>query len=571
MQAGWGRQSRIPQSAVVMVASGQIGWDVLQVSGLMLDPSVYSDPFARDNLPPQDLCPVFEGLEALGYPKRFNAAAELIDEGVRAGFGSRIALRTPAATWTYDELLDKANRIAAVLKHDFGLEPGNRVLLRAANNTMKAACWLGVLKAGGIAVATMPLLRAQELSYMLGKAQVQFALCDARLADELGKAAAGAPALKTVLFHSDAPDGLEALMARQSGSFDNVIPSHDDVALIAFTSGTTGLSKATMHFHRDVLAIADCLPRHILKPTPDDVFLGSAPFAFTFGLGAMLVFPLRFGASAAMLEQPTPDAMLSAIEREGVTRLFTVPTLYRAMTPLAAGYDVSSLKTCISSGEHMPLSVFEGWYRATGIGLTNSIGSTEMLHGFLANLDTHRVPGAVGKAAPGYRAMVVDDDMNPLPPGQIGKLAVRGPTGCRYLDDAERQKKYVRDGWNLTGDAFETDEDGNFWYHARTDDMIVSAGYNISGAEVEGVLLQHPDVAECAVVGLPNEERGQIVAAYVVLREESQNGDAMKRELQELVKAQIAPYKYPRSIEFVAALPKTITGKIQRSALREQL
>lgn len=535
----------------------------------MLDPTAFSDSFARDHLPPPDLWPEFEGLDALGYPKRLNAAVELIDKQVAAGFGPRLAIRTPAATWTYDELLDKANRIAAVLRDDLGLVPGNRVLLRSANNAMKAAAWLGVLKAGGIAVATMPLLRAAELSYMLGKARVQCALCDARLAGELEKAAEAAPGLKTVYFHSDASDGLEARMARKTGAFDNVIPSHDDVSLIAFTSGTTGQSKATMHFHRDVLAIADGMPRHVLKPGPDDVFLGSAPFAFTFGLGAMLVFPLRFGGSAVMLEQPTPDAMLSAIEREGVSRLFTVPTLYRAMTPLAAGYDLSSLKTCISSGEHMPLAVFEGWHRATGVRMMNSIGSTEMLHAFMVNQETQRIPGAVGKAVPGYRAMVVDDEMNPLPPGQVGKLAVRGPTGCRYLDDPERQTKYVRDGWNLTGDAFETDAEGNFWYHARTDDMIVSAGYNISGAEVEGVLLQHASVAECAVVGLPNEERGQIVAAYVVLREGAADDEAMKRELQDLVKAQIAPYKYPRAIEFVPALPKTITGKISRSSLRQ--
>jgi 2-aminobenzoate-CoA ligase len=512
--------------------------------------------------------PVFEGLDALAYPKRFNSAAELIDAAVAAGFGPRRAIAAQDAVWTYDELLDKANRIAAVLVRDLGLVPGNRVLLRSANNAMMAAAWLGVIKAGGIAVATMPLLRAHELSYMLDKAQVQFALCDARMAEEFDKAAVSAPALKTLYFHTAAADGLESRMARQNGAFDNVEASHDDVALIAFTSGTTGPSKATMHFHRDILAIADCIPRQILKPTPDDVFIGSAPFAFTFGLGAMLVFPLRFGGSSVMLEQPLPELMMAAVVRERVTRLLTVPTLYRAMTPLAASYDLASLKTCISSGEHMPLSVFEGWLRATGLPLMNFIGSTEMLHGFMANLDSARYPGAVGRPAPGYRAMVVDDEMRPLPPGEVGKLAVRGPTGCRYLDDPERQTNYVRDGWNLTGDAFATDAEGNFWYHARTDDMIVSAGYNISGAEVEGVLLQHAAVAECAVVGLPHEERGQVVAAFVVLREGAVDGDAMKRELQELVKSQIAPYKYPRAIEFVAVLPKTSTGKIQRSALR---
>ncbi len=535
----------------------------------MLDPSTYTDTFARDRLPPQELWPEFEGLESLGYPRRLNAAVELIDKAVAAGHGPRPAIRTPAVTWTYDELLDKANRIAAVLKNDLGLVPGNRVLLRSANNAMKAAAWLGVLKAGGIAVATMPLLRAQELSYMLGKAQVQFALCDERLRDELDKASSAVPGLKIVHYHSESADGLEARMASQTGAFDNVLPSHDDVALIAFTSGTTGLSKGTIHFHRDVLAIADGMPRHLLKPVTDDVFLGSAPFAFTFGLGAMLVFPLRFGASAVMLETPSPEAMLDAIQRERVTRLFTVPTLYRAMTAISPNFDVSSLKTCISSGEHMPVTVFDNWFKATGVPLTNSIGSTEMLHAFVANSDPQRNPGAVGKAVPGYRAIVVDDDMKPCPPGQVGKLAVRGPTGCRYIDDLDRQTKYVRDGWNLTGDAFETDAEGNLWYHARTDDMIVSAGYNISGAEVESVLLEHADVIECAVVGLPSEARGQIVAAYVVLRDGAADDEAMKRELQDLVKTRIAPYKYPRAIEFVATLPKTITGKIQRSALRD--
>ncbi len=380
---------------------------------------------------------------------------------------------------------------------------------------------------------------------------------------------AASPDLKTVYFHTDAADGLEARMGRQNGSFANVIPSHDDVALIAFTSGTTGQPKATVHFHRDVLAIADSLPRHVLKPTPDDVFSGSAPFAFTFGLGAMLVFPLRYGASAVMLEKPTAGKHAVGDRARGrQPAVHRADALSQRMTPLAAGYDVSSLKTCISSGEHMPVAVFEGWFRATGLRLVNSIGSTEMLHAFVANLETHRIPGSVGQPIAGYRALVVDDEMKPLPAGQVGRLAVRGPTGCRYFDDPERQTKYVRDGWNLTGDAFETDDEGNLWYHARTDDMIVSAGYNISGAEVEGILLQHPLIAECAVVGLPNEERGQIVAAYVVLRDGAQTDDAMKRELQDLVKSADRTLQISSFNRFRGLLPKTITGKIQRSALR---
>jgi len=536
----------------------------------MLDPSAYADSFARDRLPPADFWPALHNHDAAAarYPKRFNAAAELLDKAVAAGWGGRPALRTSAGVVSYAGLLDRANRIASVLANDFGLAPGNRVLLRSANNPMLAAAWLGVLKAGGIVVATMPLLRTQELAYIQKKADVQFAICDARLADEWRGVINGTPQVRTVYFNGDAADSLEARMAAQDGTFDNVIVSHDDVGLIAFTSGTTGSAKATMHFHRDILAITDCFPQ-FLQIQPDDVFAGSAPFAFTFGLGAMLLFPLRYGASAVLLELATPDALLKAVRQHRVTRLFTVPTLYRAMTPQVSGYDISSLRTCISSGEHLPPSVFDGWKRATGLTLRNSIGSTEMLHAFLAMPEGEVRSNAVGRPLPAYEAMVVDDAMNPLPPNTVGRLAVRGPTGCRYLDDIERQQAYVRKGWNLTGDAFLVDDDGYFRYHARSDDMIVSAGYNISGAEVEEVLLNHPDVKECAVVGLPDSERGQTVTAFVVLNNGSAGGEGMTKGLQDYVKAAIAPYKYPRAIRYLSALPKTDSGKIQRHVLRE--
>ncbi|MDB5598157.1 MAG: 2-aminobenzoate-CoA ligase [Xanthobacteraceae bacterium] len=536
-----------------------------------MDPSAYSDHFAREHLPPEELWPVFEpeALARLAYPKRMNAAFELIDRAVAAGFGARPCLRTPAEVLTYDEVLNRANRIAHVLVRDLGLMPGNRVLLRSANNLTMATAWLGVLKAGGIAVATMPLLRARELAHVRDKARIQIALCDARLADEWQSVGDGMPGLRTLYFGNGAADSLENRMARASGTFDNVICSHDDVALIAFTSGTTGPAKATMHFHRDVLAICDSLPGPVLKPTPDDVFAGSAPFAFTFGLGALLLFPLRFGASAVLLEQATPDIILSAIAQHRVTFTFTVPTLYRAMTPLAHSYDVSSLRAGVSSGEHLPVSVAEGWRKQTGISLINSIGSTEMLHAFLAMPPGEARANAVGRPLPGFRAAIFDDDMQVLPPHAVGKLGVRGPTGCRYLDDTERQRKYVRDGWNLTGDSFWADEEGLFWYHARSDDMIVSAGYNISGAEVEEVLLDHPAVRECAVVGVADDARGQIVTAFIVLNDPSEAGDAMTKDLQDRVKSTIAPYKYPRAIAYLDALPKTVTGKVQRSALRD--
>jgi 2-aminobenzoate-CoA ligase len=536
----------------------------------MLDPSAYADSFARDGLPPPELWPALRNADpsAPSYPKRFNAAAELLDAAVAKGWGDRPAIRTDAGVLTYAGLLDRANRIAAALTRDLGLVPGNRVLLRSANNPMLAAAWLGVLKAGGIVVATMPLLRVRELSYIRQKANVQFTICDARLAEEWNAADDGGPPVKTLYFGTDEASGLEARMAAQDGGFENVIVSHDDIGLIAFTSGTTGSAKATMHFHRDILAASDCFPR-ALGVRADDVFAGSAPFAFTFGVGAMLLFPLRFGASSVLLEQATPEALLSAIERHRVTTLFTVPTLYRAMASQITGRDLSSLRTCVSSGEHLPPPLFEIWKRATGLTLRNSIGSTEMLHAFLAMPEGEIRANAVGRPLPGYEAAVVDDDMKPLPPDTVGRLAVRGPTGCRYLDDVERQRKYVRDGWNLTGDAFLVDDEGYFRYHARTDDMIVSSGYNIAGAEIEDVLLGHPEVKECAVVGLPDDERGQIVAAFVVLKNAGAADEEMTHSLQDFVKSAMAPYKYPRAIRYLTALPKTDSGKIQRHVLRQ--
>ncbi|GIK81523.1 MAG: 2-aminobenzoate-CoA ligase [Alphaproteobacteria bacterium] len=536
----------------------------------MPDPSLYPDPFARDHLPARGLWPDLSAAMSgrYAYSKVMNATAELLDRAVAQGHGARYSLHAAEGSWTYAQLLDAVNRIANVLVRDLGLVPGNRVLLRAPNNPMLAACWLAVVKAGGIVVATMPLLRAAELGHMLDKARIRLALCDARLVEALDEACAARAHVRTVRFGTDAADGLEARMAQQSGDFAPFMASHDDVALIAFTSGTTGSAKATMHFHRDLIASCDAFAGPVLKAAPHDVFAGSAPFAFTFGLGALLLFPLRFAASAVLLEKAMPESLLEAMARHRATIAFTVPTLYRAMTPLAGNHDLASLRTCVSSGEHLPPSVYEGWRQATGLTLMNSIGSTEMLHAFLAMPPGEDRPNAVGRPLPGFSAMVVDDAMKEVPPGQIGRLAVRGPTGCRYLGDDERQKTYVRAGWNLTGDAFYADADGYFCYHARTDDMIVSAGYNISGAEVEEALLQHPAVRECAVVGTPDPARGHIVAAFVILHDPQTGNDEQRRALQDFVKSRLAPYKYPRIVEFLDALPRTSSGKIQRHVLR---
>jgi 2-aminobenzoate-CoA ligase len=459
-----------------------------------------------------------------------------------------------------------------VLVDDLGLVPGNRVLLRAPNTPMLAACWFAILKAGGVVVCTMPLLRERELQYIADKARVRLALTDARVAGDCEAAFRAREGARVVRFGTDAdavPDGLEALMRARPATFTDRDTAAHDTALIAFTSGTTGQGKGTMHEHRDVLAITDCFPRYVLRPEADDVFCGSPPLAFTYALGGLLLFPMRVGASALLLEQATPPHLIRAIAEHRPTVCFTAPTAYRAMTPLVAEHDVSSLRLCVSAGETLPASVFEAWRAATGLRIIDGIGATEMLHIFISAAGDDIRPGSTGKVVPGYQATVLDDDGRPVPAGTVGRLAVRGPTGCRYLDAPERQREYVRDGWNLTGDSYRCDEDGYFWYQARTDDIIVSAGYNIAGPEVENVLLEHDAVQECAVVAAPDEERGQIVKAFVVLRAGTAGDATLVKELQDWVKARIAPYKYPRAVEFVAALPRTTTGKVQRFRLRE--
>ncbi len=537
--------------------------------------TAHLDTFARDHLPPRDQWPEFlYDLPALQYPATLNCAAELLDATVAKGFGDRPAIVTPQRRVTYAELLAEADRIANVLLSDLGLVPGNRVLLRGFNNDVMAACWLGVVKAGCVVVTTMPLLRAKELVDVITAAEITHAICDARLRDELDAARPSCPSLTTVLLsHDDGPGSLSARMKKQRDTFENVETASDDVCMIAFTSGTTGRPKGTLHFHRDVLAICDTFPPSSFAPTPDDVFVGTPPLAFTYGLGGALLFPLRAGASTVLLEKPAPDALLDAISQFGATVCFTAPTSYRAMAPLADRAKIRTLRACVSAGETLPVATRTLWENATGVRIIDGIGSTEMLHIFIAASGDAIRPGATGKPVPGYVACILDDDGKPLPPGNVGRLAVKGPTGCRYLADP-RQRDYVQQGWNLTGDAYALDDDGYFWYQARTDDMIISSGYNIAGPEVEGALLEHPRVIECAVVGAPDEARGTIVKAFVVLRRAQDDvrdeggDDALAAELQDFVKSRIAPYKYPRAIEFVTELPRTQTGKLQRFKLR---
>jgi 2-aminobenzoate-CoA ligase len=532
--------------------------------------TAHVDTFARDRLPPPEFLPelVFE-LPELAYPARLNCATELLGGAIARGQGDRIAVRSPAGvSWTYRELDARANRIAHLLVREQGVVPGNRVLLRGPNTPMMAACWFAVMKAGAIAVATMPLLRAKELTDIVTKAEVSHALCDVRLADELIAARPACPTLRRIaMFETDAHEGVERRSSGMPSTFDAVDTAAEDTALIAFTSGTTGKPKGTMHTHRDVIAACDCWPKHTLKASPDDVFTGSPPLAFTFGLGGLLLFPLRIGASTLLVERPSPEALLDVIEKHRPTVLVTAPTSYRAMALAKGARDLASLRKCVSAGEALPAATRKLWKDATGIDIIDGIGSTEMFHIFISHPDDDVRPGATGKAVPGYRACVVDDGGRPLPPGQVGRLAVKGPTGCKYLDDP-RQANYVQGGWNLTGDAYLVDDDGWFVYQARTDDMIVSAGYNIAGPEVESALMLHPAVADCGVVGAPDEERGMVVHAFVVLKPGFAADAGTTRVLQDHVKATIAPYKYPRAITYVDTLPRTETGKLQRFKLR---
>lgn len=537
---------------------------------MKLGPSGHSDTFARDNLPPFEAWP--ELLEGFDYPEYLNAAVELTDRMVERGFGDRTALIGNGRRRTYKELTDWTNRLALTLVEDFGVKPGNRVLIRSANNPAMIACWLAATKAGAVVVNTMPMLRAGEIAKMIDKAEITLALCDTRLLDEMLVAADGSHFLKQVVgFDGTANHDAELDRAAldKPVHFDPPKTGRDDVALLGFTSGSTGIAKATMHFHRDILIIADAYAREVLGVTPNDVFVGSPPIAFTFGLGGLAIFPLRFGAAATLLEHASPPKMVEIIETYKATICFTAPTAYRAMlAAMDEGADLSSLRIAVSAGETLPGPVFEEWTRKTGKPILDGIGATEMLHVFISNRLGDTKPGSTGKPLTGYAAMVVDDDMKEVPRGTVGFLAVKGPIGCRYLADA-RQQNYVRDGWNLTGDAFYEDEDGYFHFVARSDDMIVSAGYNIAGPEVEAALLKHAAVSECAVIGVPDEARGMIVQAHVVLRDSAAADADMAKRLQDHVKNAIAPYKYPRSIVFTQTLPKTESGKIQRFRLKQ--
>ena len=540
---------------------------------VQLGPSAHVDTFARDNLPPFEQWPeLLLDRPEFQYPDYLNAAVELTDRNVERGFGDRIALIGNGRRRTYKELADWSNRLAHALVENYGVKPGNRVLIRSGNNPALVAAWLAATKAGAVVVNTMPMLRAGELAKIVDKAEVSLALCDSRIADELIACAKTSKFLKQVV-NFDGTSNHDAELDRvaldKPVKFDAVRTGRDDVALLGFTSGTTGEPKATMHFHRDLLAIADGYAREVLNVTESDVFVGSPPLAFTFGLGGLAIFPLRFGATATLLESASPPNMIQIIETYKATICFTAPTAYRAMmAAMDKGADLSSLRIAVSAGETLPAPVFEEWSAKTGTPILDGIGSTELLHIFITNRIGDARPGATGKPVGGYVARIVDKNMNEVARGEFGRLAVRGPTGCRYLDD-KRQKDYVRDGWNLTGDTFMQDADGYFHFVARADDMIVSAGYNIAGPEVEAALLTHQDVAECAVVGATDVDRGEIVAAFVVLRPNVVGDESCAKKLQDHVKATIAPYKYPRAVHFVEALPKTQTGKIQRFRLRQ--
>ena len=538
----------------------------------LLGPSCHEDTFTRDNLPPADQWPeLMLDRPEFQYPDYLNVAHELTDRMVEQGYGDRVALIGNGRQRTYKELTDWSNRIARTLVEDYEIKPGNRVMIRSANNPAMVAAWLAATKVGAVVVNTMPMLRAAELEKIVNKAKIRFALCDSRIGEELELCQKRSAFLDQIVYFDGTVNHNAELDQRamvKPVTFDTVKTGRDDVALLGFTSGTTGEPKATMHFHRDLLVVADGYAKQVLAVTPDDVFVGSPPLAFTFGLGGLAIFPLRFGATAVLLEEATPPNLIDIIQEYKATICFTVPTAYRVMLQaMDEGADLTSLRLVVSAGETLPPPIFEEWVVKTGVPILDGIGATEMLHIFISNKVDDAKPGSTGTVVLGYEAKVVDDNMEQVDPGVVGKLAVRGPTGCRYLAD-DRQTKYVVDGWNLTGDSFSVDESEHYHFVARSDDMIVSSGYNIAGPEVEAALLSHEDVSECAVVGIADEERGQIVQAHVVLSEGVVADDPCVKRLQDHVKASIAPYKYPRSVVFAESLPKTQTGKLQRFKLR---
>lgn len=521
--------------------------------------SVHIDTFVRDNLPPRDQWPEMTfTLPELQVPARYNASS-ILDTAIVNGHGARNAVLFASGPVSYDALLDEASRIAHTLTHDFGLVPGNRVLIHASNTRLSIAVWWGVLRAGGVAVGTMPMLRPHELAVILNKAQVSHAIVDTHRVTELEQARGDAPSLQHII----STDALEAQMASAPNAFAPSPTAADDPALIAFTSGTTGTPKGCVHFHRDIAAMAETFSRHVLQPKAADIFIGTPPLAFTFGLGAGVIFPASVGAATAVCDKPGFNVLTDTIAQHKATTLFTSPTGYRALMKQDKA-KLASLHTCVSAGEHLPRATSDQWFEHTGIRIIDGIGSTEMIHIFVSTRGDDIRPGSTGKAVPGYEATLLNDNDEPFNGEGEGRLAIKGPTGCRYLAD-ERQKNYVANGWNVTGDIYRRDADGYFWYISRADDMIISSGYNIGAPEVENALLTHAAVAECAVIGVPDEERGQIVKAFIVL---NQGATVDARALQDHVKATIAPYKYPRAIAFVTELPKTATGKLQRFKLR---
>jgi len=530
--------------------------------------SAHVDTFSRDNLPPTELWPEFVfDIPEMQFPERMNCASILVDDAVREGAGENVAIYFEDQTWTYRDVQEQANKIAQVLNEDMGLVAGNRLLLRGPNNPMLFIAWVAAMKAGAVVVATMALLREKEIAVIIDKAEISHALCDCRFVDDVAAAQANSAFLRQT--RSWGGGELESLMESKSGEFENVDTAADDVSLIGFTSGTTGVPKGTMHFHRDLVAISETNARYLLNSGPTEIFTGTPPLAFTFGLGGVLVFPFYVRAAAAPLEAPSPDALLEHIQRYGVTTIFSAPTAYKVMVAKVKDYDISSLVKCVSAGEPLPKTVSDAWYEATGIRITDALGATEMLHAFIGASGDDARPGATGKPMLGYEACVLDDDDQPMGLDSEGRLAVKGPTGCRYLAD-DRQKNYIVNGWNVTGDRYYVDADGYYWFKARADDMIISSGYNIAGPEVEAALLAHDAVAECAVVASPDPDRTNIVKAFIVLAADKVSSEELVSELQDFTKQSIAPYKYPRAIEFVDSLPKTLTGKLQRFALRDR-
>jgi benzoate-CoA ligase len=507
-------------------------------------------------------------------PDRFNATAYFVDRIVEEGHGARTAILCGDQAISYQEVLAEVNRAGNALL-ELGVEIENRVALLLLDCPEFAYAFFGAIKIGAVPVPINTLLKPQDYGYLLRDSRARALIVSAELLSSVESILPTLERMRHVVVVGEAARyaSFAQLLQRQAADLEAADTCKDDVAFWLYTSGTTGMSRAAVHLQHDMVYCSRLYADSILNIGPEDRTFSIAKLYFAYGLGNALYCPFAVGASTVFFPgRPMPEAVFTTVKRYRPTLFFGVPTAYAAMLHAAeqgAEADFSSVRLCVSAGEPLPAGLYRRWLDRFGVEILDGIGSTEVLHIFLSNRPGSVRPGSSGLPVPGYEAQIVDDDGATVGPGEIGNLMVRGDSTCAYYwNKHDASRRQIAGEWIRTGDKYHTDEDGYFWYDGRSDDMLKAGGIWVSPTEVEGVIVEHPAVLECAVVGAEDEERLVKPKAYVVLKDGAQAADGLVLEIQELVKGRLAPYKYPRWIEFVDDLPKTATGKIQRYKLR---